>query len=88
MTDYAAHSVEGRRWMPWAAGVFGTEAHVPPERAADLVVQLASGRADRLTGRYLRVHDDLEEQIRRSEHIRDHDLYSMRLRDEGSGHDG
>jgi NAD(P)-dependent dehydrogenase (short-subunit alcohol dehydrogenase family) len=88
MTAYAAHSAEGRRWMPWAAGVFGTEAHVAPERAADLVVELASGRADRLTGRYLRVHDDLEDQIRRSEQIRDQDLYSMRLRDEVVRHDG
>ncbi len=82
MTDFVAHSPTGQRWMPWAEAVFGTEAHVAPERAADLVAELASGRADRLTGRYLRVHDDLEDQIRRSEHIRDHDLYSMRLREE------
>lgn len=68
--------------MPWAQSLFGTDAHLPPECAADLVVELASSRADRLTGRYLSVRDDLDNLVLRSEEIRDHDLYSMRLRNE------
>ena len=82
MTEWVTDSDEGRRWMPWAQAVAGTADHVPPERAAELVATLASGRADRLTGRYLRVRDDLDELIRRAEHVRDHDLQSMRLREE------
>ena len=82
MTEYVTQSDQGKRWMPWTQSVIGTDAHVPPERAAELVATLASGRADRLTGRYLRVSDDLEDLIHRAEHIRDHDLHSMRLRDE------
>jgi hypothetical protein len=35
-----------------------------------------------LTGRYLRVSDDLDDLIHRAQQVRDHDLYSMRLRDE------
>ena len=81
MTEYVTESEPGKRWMPWAPSVIGTDAHVAPERAAELVATLASGRADRLTGRYLRVSDDLESLIRRAEHIREHDLHSMRLRD-------
>jgi NAD(P)-dependent dehydrogenase (short-subunit alcohol dehydrogenase family) len=81
MTEYVTASESGQRWMPWAASVIGTDAHVPPERAAELVATLASGRADRLTGRYLRVSDDLEDLIGRAEYVRDHDLHSMRLRD-------
>jgi NAD(P)-dependent dehydrogenase (short-subunit alcohol dehydrogenase family) len=79
MTEYVTDSDQGKRWMPWAQSVNGTGAHVPPERAAQLVVTLAAGRADRLTGRYLRVSDDLEDLIHRAEHIRHHDLHSMRL---------
>ena len=32
---------------------------IPPTFAADLVVALASGKVDALTGRYFTVHDDL-----------------------------
>jgi NAD(P)-dependent dehydrogenase (short-subunit alcohol dehydrogenase family) len=81
MTDYVTDSNAGRRWMPWAQAVNGTDAHVAPERAAELVATLASGRADRLTGRYLRVSDDLESLIRSADHVREHDLHSMRLRE-------
>jgi len=34
-------------------GIFDRGADVPPERAADLVVYLASGQADVLSGRYV-----------------------------------
>ena len=81
MTEYVTRSEPGRRWMPWAQAVDGTDAHVGPERAAELVARIASGRADRLTGRYLRVSDDLESLIRRAEYVREQDLHSMRLRD-------
>jgi NAD(P)-dependent dehydrogenase (short-subunit alcohol dehydrogenase family) len=82
MTEYVIHSDEGQRWMPWAQSVEGSDDHVGPEQAAELVATLASGRADRLTGRYLRVSDDLDDLIHRAQHVRDHDLHSMRLRDE------
>jgi NAD(P)-dependent dehydrogenase (short-subunit alcohol dehydrogenase family) len=82
MTEYVIHSDQGKRWMPWAQSIEGTDDHVPPQRAAELVATLASGRADRLTGRYLRVSDDLDDLIHRAQHVRDHDLHSMRLRDE------
>ena len=53
----------------------------PPELAPRLVRVLASGRADRLSGRYLHAeHDDIEELIRRADEIRDQDLNAIRLR--------
>ena len=53
----------------------------PPELAPRLVRVLASGRADRLCGRYLHAeHDDIEELIRRADEIRDQDLNAIRLR--------
>jgi 3-oxoacyl-[acyl-carrier protein] reductase len=53
----------------------------PPELAPRLVRVLASGRADRLAGRYLHAeHDDIEELIRRADDVREQDLNAIRLR--------
>jgi NAD(P)-dependent dehydrogenase (short-subunit alcohol dehydrogenase family) len=54
---------------------------VPPERAGQLVVALASGRADALSGRYITVYDDTNAWIDRAAEIRRDDLYTLRLRD-------
>ena len=52
----------------------------PPELAARLVRVLASGRADALSGRYIHAeHDDIEDLVRRSDAIREHDLNAIRL---------
>lgn len=80
MTAYLADSDHGMRWTPSARLLFGTEAHVPPSRAADLVVTLATGQADRLTGRYLTVWDDMDDLVGRADDIRRDDLLRVRLR--------
>jgi NAD(P)-dependent dehydrogenase (short-subunit alcohol dehydrogenase family) len=54
-----------------------------PDRAAQLVVQLAAGRGDSLSGRHLCVHDDLDLLLERLEDIRRHDLCTLRLREFG-----
>jgi NAD(P)-dependent dehydrogenase (short-subunit alcohol dehydrogenase family) len=53
---------------------------VPHERACELVVRLASGEADELSGRYITVHDDLEELLARAETIRRSDSHVLRRR--------
>lgn len=50
----------------------------PPELVAQLVVQLASGRADALSGRFIDVFDDLDDLIRRADEITQDDLYSLK----------
>jgi hypothetical protein len=52
----------------------------PPEQVVNLVLFLASGRADALTGGFLSVTDDLPDLMRRAEEIQRDDLLSMRLR--------
>lgn len=53
----------------------------PPDRAPRLVRALASGRFDRLSGRYLHAeHDPPEELERRLEDILEQDLNAIRLR--------
>jgi hypothetical protein len=52
----------------------------PPELAPRLVRVLASGRADRLSGRYIHAeHDDIEDLIRRADEIVENDLNAIRL---------
>ncbi len=53
---------------------------VPPEQGAQLIVSLASGAADMLTGRYLSVDDDLAALVARGDEINREDLYTLRLR--------
>jgi NAD(P)-dependent dehydrogenase (short-subunit alcohol dehydrogenase family) len=80
ISDYLANSEDGIRWTPSARSMFGTEVHVRPSLAADLVVTLASGQADNLTGRYLTVWDDLDDLQARVDEIRHDDLLRVRLR--------
>jgi len=59
MTEYALKSEEGQRWMPRFVEIFKRGEDVPPNHAADLVVMLASGRADSLSGRFFTIKDDV-----------------------------
>ncbi|HXW79991.1 MAG TPA: SDR family NAD(P)-dependent oxidoreductase, partial [Acidimicrobiales bacterium] len=61
-------------------GWFDAGADIPPQRAAELVVYLASGEADALSGRCLDVDDDLAAMVARAEEIQQRDLYMMRHR--------
>jgi len=80
MTQHVLDSPLGRKWQPSLRRVFEEGRDVPPETAARLIVYLASGRADVLTGRYLSVDYDIPEMVRRVAEIRAQDLYTMRLR--------
>ena len=52
----------------------------PSELAPRLVRVLASGRADKLSGRYIHAeHDDIEDLIRRADEIVENDLNAIRL---------
>ena len=61
---------------------FGDDAPwTPPELAPRLVRVLASGRADKLAGRYIHAeHDDVEDLIRRADEVVENDLNAIRLR--------
>lgn len=53
---------------------------VPPECATRLVMRLAAGEADGLSGRYLSVYDDVSALIAQAEEIQRDNLYTLRLR--------
>jgi NAD(P)-dependent dehydrogenase (short-subunit alcohol dehydrogenase family) len=69
---------EGRRWLDWTRGAYEERA-IPPERAAQLCVYLASGRADGLSGRYIDVYKDIEELVQRVADVRERDLFTLRM---------
>jgi NAD(P)-dependent dehydrogenase (short-subunit alcohol dehydrogenase family) len=68
----------------WLGGFFRASLEAgdfdPPELAADLVVLLASGQADALSGCYISVHDDLAEMACCAEEIQETALYTLQLR--------
>ena len=80
MSEYVLESEEGRKWLPWFRKLFDKGRDVPPEKAAQLVVQLAAGQADALSGRFLSLSDDLEKLLGQLEEVKRGDLYALRVR--------
>ena len=84
MTEGVAASPDDEKWC---GGMFRTSLAegyplecVLPERAANLVLFLASGRADALSGCYVSVDDDVAGMVSRAEEIRQDQLHALRLR--------
>ena len=77
LVEDVARSPAGRRWLPELAE---RQDVLEPERAGRLVVELATGRADALSGRFLHVLDDLDDLVARADEIAREDLYALRLR--------
>jgi NAD(P)-dependent dehydrogenase (short-subunit alcohol dehydrogenase family) len=79
MSDYSLNSPEGRRWLPWFREIFETGRDLPPERPAELLLALASGQADALSGRYVTPSDDLDRLIEQAEEIGARKLYALEV---------
>jgi len=80
MAEQVLESPEAQRWMPWFKAIFDQGRDVPPDLAAGLILTLASGEADELTGCFVDITDDAAEMVRQAERIRREGLYSLRLR--------
>jgi NAD(P)-dependent dehydrogenase (short-subunit alcohol dehydrogenase family) len=80
MSEHVLESEAGKKWLPWFRKLFDQGRDVPAEKAAQLVVQMASGRADALSGRFLGISDELEKLLGRLEEIKTADLYTLRVR--------
>ena len=70
----------GRRWRPWIASV-SPEDYTPAERVAGLLVRIAAGDADPLSGRFLHARDNLDELLADASRITADDLLTLRLRE-------
>lgn len=80
MTRFIMDDPGGKRWRPRFDRIFADGRDLPPESVADLCIELVSGRADALSGRYLLVRSDLDETIARQDEIVERDLLTLRIR--------
>jgi NAD(P)-dependent dehydrogenase (short-subunit alcohol dehydrogenase family) len=64
----------------WMRDQFAAGRGADPEEAARLILALASGHADRLSGRHLGVTENLDALLARIDHIERDDSYTLRLR--------
>ncbi len=70
----------GPQWRPWLEHIFQQGQDLTTEPGTNLVLFLASGKADSLSGKFFMVPEDPEELLSRADEIRQKDLYTLRLR--------
>ena len=77
-----AHPIAGTaeaRIAGWVRDQLATGHGADPSQAAHLILQLACGRGDPLSGRHLTAADDLGTLLGRIDQIQDEDLHVLRL---------
>jgi hypothetical protein len=79
MTEYSLTSPEGQKWLPWFRRIFDENINVPAERPAELVLELASGRVDALSGRMISIYDDLDTMLANAAKIEEQNLYALKM---------
>src|SRR6267142_4471061 len=79
MAEYSLNSEEGKKWLPWFGRIFEQKIDVPAERSARLVLELASGRMDALSGRFLSIYEDLDLMLKSLDEIKEKNLHSLKL---------
>jgi NAD(P)-dependent dehydrogenase (short-subunit alcohol dehydrogenase family) len=79
MSEYSLNSRAGQEWLPWFRRIFEEKIDVPAERPAQLVLELATGRWNALSGRFLSIYDDLDVLLKNSAAIDAQNLYSLKL---------
>lgn len=79
MSEYSLNSTEGQKWLPWFRRLFDEGFIVLPERPASLVLELASGRADVLSGRFISVYDDLDQLIANAAELEQRNLHALKV---------
>jgi NAD(P)-dependent dehydrogenase (short-subunit alcohol dehydrogenase family) len=80
MTRQLLESDAGRRWLPWYREIFDTGRDATPDEGARLVLRLATGVADALSGRFISRADDLDALVRDAEAIVRDERLVLRLR--------
>jgi NAD(P)-dependent dehydrogenase (short-subunit alcohol dehydrogenase family)/uncharacterized protein YndB with AHSA1/START domain len=80
MTEHSLTSPEGKKWLPWFRQLFDEGLDVAPERPAELVLELASGKVDALSGKLISISDDLDMLLRNVNEIHKDGLYSLRIK--------
>ena len=80
MAEEALESEAGRKWLPWFQEYFKERRDVPPEVAARLVLFLAAGRGDALSGRFIDACTDYAALVQEAALVQQDDRLVMRYR--------
>lgn len=75
-----ADSPQGRM-REWVRQELAAGRGAEPRQVVELLMRIANGDLDRLSGRHLSVHDDLDTLVSRTEDVLRDDLHVLRLRD-------
>jgi NAD(P)-dependent dehydrogenase (short-subunit alcohol dehydrogenase family) len=70
---------EARHRLPFIQKLLDDGAEVSPDQVASLVLALASGRADVLSGRLFSVHENVDDIVSQAEAVRARELYLLRM---------
>ncbi|MBC8235481.1 SDR family oxidoreductase [bacterium] len=80
MTKFIMNDPGGKKWRPgFGKDLLEGRGH-QPEVVANFILELVSGKADRLTGRYFLPYQSLDELINRTEEIISNDLLTLRIK--------
>jgi NAD(P)-dependent dehydrogenase (short-subunit alcohol dehydrogenase family) len=79
MSEYSLNSPEGKKWLPWFRDIFDEGRDLPPERPVALLLALASGMADVLSGCFITPQDDLDAIVAAAANIMQKKLYSLQV---------
>lgn len=79
MAEQILASSAENRWFGWLEEVYDKGWNLTPEPATRLILYLASGKADALTGRFFHAAEDPAEVVGRAEQILRDDLYALRM---------
>jgi NAD(P)-dependent dehydrogenase (short-subunit alcohol dehydrogenase family) len=84
MLDFIVESDEVGLRAPliqqWGQQLYREGGDTPIQRSVDLMLFLACGKADALSGRFIDIDDDLDAMLQQIELIEREDLYTLRLR--------
>ncbi len=84
MSDYAHNSPEVAQYAPqvqqWFQNLFAEGQDTPMERSANLILKLAAGEGDALSGCYIDVDADLEMLVKERSSNPQSDSYTLRLK--------
>ena len=79
MTQWLVNDPQARKYRPLIKDIFEKGEDFPPSVVADCVAVLASGRADKLTGRYILPHHDYQALIDAADDLLRDDLWALRI---------
>jgi len=80
LSERSLHSPDAQEWIPWFGRIFDEGLDVSVDRPVRLVLDLASGKADRLSGRFVSVADDLEQMLEGIAEIEEKNLYALQVK--------